>query len=352
VKNVFGRSSIKGYFLDRENFQTETQKQQNPLNAYGRNAGINFDYVSNDGKWSVWYGYNQSMKPGISNDNIYQETGFSYNDKYLSTTLDLVTMGTNYYTDMGFVQRLINYDAARDTSIRVGFKHAYQNYTYRIYPKEGAVGRHTLKIENYTVFNTDYSFNENDFTLSLQSELKNTSVFKTQVLHNDLNLLYPISFTDKTPLPAQSYHYSNLGFNYLSDSRKVFGYTAGLTFGQFYNGTIQTYTGSIIYRSRPHFNLILQAEYDKLSFPVLYGKAELLLLSPKIEYNFSTKTSWTTFLQYSTQENNFNINSRFQYRFKPMSDLYIVYTDNYFTTPFMLNKSKAIVFKLNYWLNL
>ena len=98
--------------------------------------------------------------------------------------------------------------------------------------------------------------------------------------------------------------------------------------------------------------MIFQAEFDKLVFPDPYGSNELLLLSPKIEYNFNTKISWTTFLQYNTQANNFNINSRFQYRFKPMSDMYLVYTDNYYTTPFLQNKNRAIVVKLNYWLNL
>ena len=38
--------------------------------------------------------------------------------------------------------------------------------------------------------------------------------------------------------------------------------------------------------------------------------------------------------------------------YKPMSDLYLVYTDNYFTSPFLKNKNRAIVFKLNYWLNI
>ena len=265
---------------------------------------------------------------------------------------DIVSMGTNYYTDMGYVQRILNYDAIRDTSIRVGFKHSYTNITYRTYPTNSSLGRVTYKIENYLVVNPDYSFNENDLNFNIQSEYKNTSMYKIQLNHNELNLLYPISFTSKTPIPAQNYRYSDLVFNYYSDSRKKLGYTVGFTAGQFYNGTIQSFTGSIIYRNRPHFNLILQAEYDKLIFPDQYGNTELLLLSPKIEYNFSTKTSWTTFLQYNTQENNFNINSRFQYRFKPMSDLYVVFTDNYFTTPFMLNKSKALVFKLNYWLNL
>ena len=35
-----------------------------------------------------------------------------------------------------------------------------------------------------------------------------------------------------------------------------------------------------------------------------------------------------------------------------MSDVFLVYTDNYFTDPFFKGKSRAIVFKMNYWLNL
>jgi hypothetical protein len=184
------------------------------------------------------------------------------------------------------------------------------------------------------------------------AEFNSTSGIKADVLHNDLDLLYPVSFTDGKPLPIANYKYPQAAVTYTSDTRKLFSY--GLTYlgGQFYNGHIHSLIGTITLRSRPHFNLIVQAEYDKLSFPDLYGSSELLLVSPKVEYNFNTKVSWTTFLQYNTQANNFNINSRFQYRFKPMSDLYLVYTDNYFTAPFMQNKNRAIVLKVNYWLNL
>ncbi len=35
-----------------------------------------------------------------------------------------------------------------------------------------------------------------------------------------------------------------------------------------------------------------------------------------------------------------------------MSDLFVVYTDNYFTDPFFKNKKRALVFNLNYWLDL
>jgi hypothetical protein len=51
-----------------------------------------------------------------------------------------------------------------------------------------------------------------------------------------------------------------------------------------------------------------------------------------------------------------NINSRFQWRFKPVSDLFIVYTDNYFYTfenagaiSNFTAKNRAFVIKLTYW---
>lgn len=90
----------------------------------------------------------------------------------------------------------------------------------------------------------------------------------------------------------------------------------------------------------------------RLHFPEPYGKNNLFLIAPRIEVNFTNNLFWTTFLQYNNQRNNFNINSRLQWRYKPMSDLFLVYSDNYFTDPFMKNKNRALVFKLNYWLNL
>jgi hypothetical protein len=351
-KNVLARSVWKVYFLNRENFQTSTQKKSDPIDAWGRNAGTSFDYISRDGKWNGWYSFHHSFKPGITGENNFQETGFSFNTKKFASTLELASLGTNYYTDMGYVQRINNYDAARDTTIRVGFKHLFTSWSYFIYPKNTAIARHSLKFETYSVVNPNNSFNESDLNLSYTSELNNTSFIKVALLHNELDLLFPISFTGATPLPVNHYKYSQAAVTYNSDTRKLFSYTITYSGGQFYNGNISSLLGDITLRSRPHFNLVLQAEYDKLSFPGRYGSSELFLLSPKAEYNFNTKVSWTTFLQYNTQANNFNINSRFQYRFKPMSDLYLVYTDNYYTTPFMQNKNRAIVLKVNYWLNL
>lgn len=91
------------------------------------------------------------------------------------------------------------------------------------------------------------------------------------------------------------------------------------------------------------------------------GITSILLISPKTEISFSRNLWWTTWFQYNTQANNVNINSRLQWRFKPMSDLFVVYTDNYFAKDEIIDlkrftafqpKQRALVFKMSYWLNL
>jgi len=351
-QNVMKRSVIKGYFLNRQSFAPDSVKQSDPLSKWGRNAGLEFDYNNLQGTWNGWGSYHQSFKPGITSDDKYMEAGGTYNNRHLSTTIDVVSMGTNYYTDMGYVQRINNYDASRDTTIRVGFKHIYADISYKFLPAKGNVDQHLLDFNTYTVFNPDNSLNEQDLTLKYSINFRNTSGINAILSSNAVNLLYPISFTGQTPLPKGNYQYAQLALGYGSDTRRVFSFAINLGGGSFYNGTLKTVSGAILWRSQPHVNLSIQAEYDKLIFPDVYGSTELILISPKIEINFSTKLFWTTFLQYNTQQNNYNINSRFQYRFRPMSDLFLVYTDNYYTTPFLKNKNRAIVFKLNYWLNL
>ena len=57
------------------------------------------------------------------------------------------------------------------------------------------------------------------------------------------------------------------------------------------------------------------------------------------------------FLFLSLKTKNINLNARLQWRYKPASDLFLVYTDNYFPE-IMQIRNRAIVLKLNYWLNL
>jgi len=351
-KRVLKRSEIKGYFLNRENYISKEEALKNPLDRYGRNAGISFEYSNVPGTFSSWAAYHQSMKANITDLNSYVDIGIATNQKHWNTVLEIGNLGKNYYTDMGFVERINNYDALRDTVIRMGYKNSYAQLTYLTQPPNGKIGKFEVQLENYTVLNPDNTLNESTSNLSIQTDFKNSSFLKANIGNNVVDLIFPTSFTGGTPLPAQRYQYSQFLISFMSDSRKELGWFGDARIGNFYNGTIRGISAGIQWRNQPNLNIRLRAELNNINLPGKYGSTKLLLIAPRVEYNFNTQLFWTTFIQYNTQSNNFNINSRLQYRYQPMSDFFLVYTDNYFTDPLFKNKSRALIFKFSYWLNM
>ena len=91
---------------------------------------------------------------------------------------------------------------------------------------------------------------------------------------------------------------------------------------------------------------------NKIKLP--YASSNLDSYTSKVEVSFNTKLFLTTFFQYNSQIDNINLNTRFQWNFKPLSDIYLVYTDNYFAkgNDLFNIKNRSIALKLNYWINL
>ncbi|HMP32589.1 MAG TPA: hydrolase, partial [Saprospiraceae bacterium] len=75
------------------------------------------------------------------------------------------------------------------------------------------------------------------------------------------------------------------------------------------------------------------------------------LISPRIDLTLTNNLFITGLAQYNNQINNTNLNLRMQWRYSPASDIFLVYTDNYFTDVFQ-SKNRAVVFKVNYWWNI
>jgi len=92
-------------------------------------------------------------------------------------------------------------------------------------------------------------------------------------------------------------------------------------------------------------------DYNKITLPNPYPTANLLLISPKIQVTLNRNLFWSTLIQYSNQVDDFGINSRLQWRFAPLSDLYLVYNDSYDTEQFS-PVFRSINLKLTYWINL
>jgi Domain of unknown function (DUF5916)/Carbohydrate family 9 binding domain-like len=354
-QRIFSRSLIKAYFLNRQAFLDKDEKKQKPLEAYGRNAGLEFNFTNKKGDWNAWIGHHLSFKPDISKSRSFFNAGAGYFGRHFSMLLDYAGAGTNYYTDMGFVERISNYDALRDTSVRLGFKQLYHQMEYLWNPAKGNIITHRLSLENFIVHNPNNTPNEQQHSLRYSVGFRNTGNVSIEVSNQQVDLQFPARFTDDNadkPLPVAHYSFSQGELAFNTDTRRKLVLEGSVSIGGFYNGTRRQYRAGITFRQQPWGNFSINFEQNTLRFPDGFGKADLFLIAPRIEINFSTAIFWTTFIQYNTQRNNLNFNSRLQYRFRPMSDFFLVYTDNYFTDPLFRNKNRTLVFKLNYWLNL
>ena len=162
----------------------------------------------------------------------------------------------------------------------------------------------------------------------------------------------PTGADDGIPLPAFSdYNYAKFDFTYESDRRKAFFYKARTDVGQFYNGYLFSLRTEFRLRLQPYFTASINSSYNYIDLPDPYSTKSIWFIGPKIEFTFTKNIFWSTFIQYNTQEEDFSINSRLQWRFKPLSDLYVVYNDNYTTIPFTPG-TRALIIKFTYWINI
>jgi len=347
-QRVWERSSIKGIFLNRQAYE----EGESLKNDYGRNLGGEFNYSTADGKWRAQSGYIHSFKEGFDTKNQHLYGRFDYDGQQFRTFTTIQHMGENYFADMGFNGRLLNFNPETNEVVRLGFTQIANMLNYYIYPENSKnVNFHWSGIENFVWVNDNTGLNEWYTRLRHFIFFKNTSQLRFRLNNNYVDLVFPFAITE-TPLPAQAYNMTEFNVQFNTDNRKPLNTEMFIVYGQFYNGTKLTYRGSLSYRAQPWGNFTLGLEQNNIWLPEPYGNVDFTLATAEVEINFATNLFWTTFLQYNTQADNFNINSRFQWRYAPMSDLFIVYTDNYLVADMFGPKSRSLVLKLSYWLTL
>ncbi|MEO5905519.1 MAG: hypothetical protein ABIQ11_02250, partial [Saprospiraceae bacterium] len=319
---------------------------------YGRNLGGELEQLTDDGKWRFRVGGLTSIKENYRSKNNHLYGHAAYAGQRFRTVLEVQHIGENYFADMGFTGRLEQYDPDQNQIVRLGFTQVSNMLDYYTYPKSSKkLDYHWSGLENFAYLSPDGSINEWYTRLRHFFFFKNTSTLRFRLNNNFVDLIYPFAITE-VPLPAKKYNMTEFNVQYNTDTRKDVWFFLFAVYGEFFEGTKLTTKGEVLFRRQPWGTFAFGLEQNNIYMPEPYGNLELTLANGRVEVNFASNIFWTTFLQYNTQANNFNLNSRLQWRFAPMSDLYLVYTDNNRVEPSFGPKDKTLVLKLNYWLSL
>lgn len=166
------------------------------------------------------------------------------------------------------------------------------------------------------------------------------------------NTFNPISSEDYiTYKIGEEYSWTTYSIGYESDQRKIVRYSVEAVNGGFYNGSNLNLNGSVNVRFQPYGSFSVRFDYNDINLPEGYGKEKLLLVRPRFDFTLTDKLFFIAQAQYNNLADNINLNARFQWRYKPASDFFIVYTENYLPQSFA-SKNRALVFKFTYWLNI
>ena len=350
-RKVFDRSYVGAVFVNKENFEPDGEGgYQLDGNGYNRVAGLEYNLYSQDGKWEAELYYHRSLSAEKNNDAQSAALFIGHFTRHWRLFFPSQYVGKHFRADAGFVPR-------------TGFLSFSPGITHNIFPKNPNVAKKIIQFG--LEINTNFTYNQPDYRLadrqlqpSLFVEFPGQSTLYLGYAIDFTYLYFPFDPTNKDggeKLPIGEYRYNSVGASFNSDVRKKFYFDVEVAGGEFFNGDIRRMEGALNFRWQPFGILAATFAYNDIKLPDPYNSASFWLIGPRAELSFSRSLFFSTFLQYNTQANNVNINSRLQWRFRPVSDVFLVYTDNYFSDQFFRNpreKNRALVLKVTYWLNI
>jgi len=342
-QKVFTRSNVSFFFIDRRtteeyDFISEEEKKNSV-------TGIEYNLASSDSKWTGRAFFHKSFTDGLDDDDIISGIRLQRNTLRNRVGMEVIHGGEDFRSNLGFFRR-------------TGFLKISPEYTYRIYPKNPNVTSYEFSERTFFVFNPtiNYKLTDRWFISTFRKRYLNNTSLDLRIINRYEFLtdgFDPTRSSNGINLPSNSsYNFTDVELGYRSDRRKKFNFDSKISYGSFYNGTKFAVENEFKWRKQPIFNASMIVNFNAIKLPEPYSSKDIWLISPKLDFTFTKTLFWTTFVQYNSQGENLGVNSRLQWRFAPLSDLYIVYNDNYISTDNFSPRYRSFNLKLTYWLNI
>ncbi|HVI46787.1 MAG TPA: DUF5916 domain-containing protein [Chitinophaga sp.] len=343
-RRVFSRSNIGFIFINKESLNYDPSKvEDKPVySKFNRNFGLEYNLASSNNFWTGKALLLKSYTPGRSGHDMVHAANLNYTSKKWNIGWQHEYVGRNYNAEVGYVPRQ-------------GYIKMAPQATRLFFPGSGAVLSHGPQVTTTWFMDEHFNSTDNETMLNYGIVFRKRNTLNIWASNTYIRLLQPFDPTNtrKDSLAAGTRHnWNTMGADYVSKPQSLFTYAFSVRYGGYYaDGTRFMANTELGYRFQPYVSIALSANYNNINLPQPWGNNAFWLVGPRVDVTMTNTLFFTGFMQYNGQQKNMNLNTRFQWRYRPASDLFIVYTDNYLPEPFYV-KNRALVVKLVYWLNL
>jgi hypothetical protein len=340
-QKIFSRSNIGIIVENRQGMKPDSVgKAGFNGNDFNRLVGVEYNLASSDNTWTGKlfsnYSWTQPGKPQNAVGAL-----LSHNTLNWTFNVGYSKADKQFDPDMGFVPRR-------------NFHNYYATTDYRFYSKRAESKLNFIApLIHYNIY-TDSLGNKTDheWRYGFYITFKNTSYMYLLGWHEYTRLTAEFNPAQDNGLmlqPGSVHKYLAGSIYYETDFRKQRFAAFWLKTGQYFNGNFVQAIFNLNQKLQPWGTVGLNLDFNRILLPEPYSRNTIYAIGPKADISFSKSLFFNTIIQYNKQSDNLNIYARIQWRFRPLSDLYIIYTNNHQTDPW-LKRNQALTLKLIYWL--
>lgn len=339
-RKVLDRSNISMIFVNKQelNGNTEIEKPK-----YNRNVGIEYNYFSTDNLWDGKILFLKSFDSMKDNRGAVFASHIGYQSTRWNWRIQQEYVARSYDAEVGFVPRK-NY-------IKLETLGGHLFYT----DSETSLLSHGPQLKRTYFFDSEFGKKDQIEEYKYLLNFKNRSRLSISWSKNFIELLSdfdPIRTQIASLKKGSTHQWSSFNFSYDSKPQNRFTYALGVLTGGYYNqGKRSAFLSELGYRFQPLLEINTVANYNRIELPQPWNTNSFWLLGIKANLTLSNKLFFSNLYQYNEQLGLWNFNSRLQWRYKPASDLFLVFNSNEMKIPEMSN-GWNLTLKINYWLNL
>ena len=340
---VFKRSNIGLMFVNKQslNYPRDNDSLQAVFPKFNRNLGLEYNLASSNNLWNGKAFFLKSFGPEQRGNGVTQAMNIDYNSRKWNWGFKQEWVAEDYTAEVGFVPR-------------TGYVSLSSSVGHIFFPKKSKLVSHGPQLNFNYFFNESFKQTDRTNFLIYNFDFRNRSNLFFFVSDDYVELLSPFDPTrlGKEELETGTKHNWNaFGWEFNSRPQSLFTYNfEGRLGGYYLDGNRTSLSTELGYRFQPYVSLSANVNYNHISLPEPWNTSQFWLVGSEVDITFTNKVFFSNLFQYNEQTGNLNVNSRFQWRYSPASDLFLVYTNNYFIAPFE-GRNWGLTLKFTYWLN-
>jgi hypothetical protein len=343
-RQVGARSNIGAIFVNKQSlrYNPDATEEGKPVySEFNRNAGLEYNLASRNNLWTGKAMVLQSFGPDNVGNGFVHAANLKYASGNLTWNWQHEYVSESYTAEVGYVPRR-------------GYYKINPSGGYLFFPKSEKILSHGPEFGSTFFWNKNGVKTDNATFLAYNIRWRSQSKLMLWTAYDFVKLQRPFDPTNlggEQLRTGSEHEWFAWGTEYTSKPQSVLTYAFSTRMGGYYeNGMRYNVTADLGYRFQPYVAIAMAANYNQIELREPWGTTRFWLVGPRIDVTMTNTLFLTTFIQYNEQIENINLNARFQWRFKPASDLFLVYTDNYLPAPFNV-KNRSLVLKFTYWWN-